>query len=208
MSYNETIGNTTNLVNGSFIGISSNSYDGIDQLFQANLLGGYKRDCSDSQAHVDFFTVFGVVFSGVTGIMAGANLSGELIRPSHSIPSGTLSACGLTYTTFIILSVMTALTCDQTLLLYDCIYMIRFTWWKGFILIGIILATWSAAISNLIGASRVLFAVAKDKIFGQVLTVVSRGSYKDNPILSVLITFILVQLCFLIGNYIILLDSG
>ena len=202
------MGNTTNLVNGSFIGISSNSYDGIDQLFQANLLGGYKRDCSDSQAHVDFFTVFGVVFSGVTGIMAGANLSGELIRPSHSIPSGTLSACGLTYTTFIILSVMTALTCDQTLLLYDCIYMIRFTWWKGFILIGIILATWSAAISNLIGASRVLFAVAKDKIFGQVLTVVSRGSYKDNPILSVLITFILVQFCFLIGNYNILLDSG
>ena len=202
------MGNTTNLVNGSFIGISSNSYHGIDQLFQANLLGGYKRDCSDSQAHVDFFTVFGVVFSGVTGIMAGANLSGELIRPSHSIPSGTLSACGLTYTTFIILSVMTALTCDQTLLLYDCIYMIRFTWWKGFILIGIILATWSAAISNLIGASRVLFAVAKDKIFGQVLTVVSRGSYKDNPILSVVITFILVQFCFLIGNYNILLNSG
>ena len=202
------MGNTTNLVNGSFIGISSNSYHGIDQLFQANLLGGYKRDCSDSQAHVDFFTVFGVVFSGVTGIMAGANLSGELIRPSHSIPSGTLSACGLTYTTFIILSVMTALTCDQTLLLYDCIYMIRFTWWKGFILIGIILATWSAAISNLIGASRVLFAVAKDKIFGQVLTVVSRGSYKDNPILSVLITFILVQFCFLIGKYNILLNSG
>ena len=157
---------------------------------------------------MDFFTVFGVVFSGVTGIMAGANLSGELIRPSHSIPSGTLSACGLTYTTFIILSVMTALTCDQTLLLYDCIYMIRFTWWKGFILIGIILATWSAAISNLIGASRVLFAVAKDKIFGQVLTVVSRGSYKDNPILSVLITFILVQFCFLIGKYNILLESG
>ena len=83
-----------------------------------------------------FFGVFGVVFSGVTGIMAGANLSGELIRPSKSIPSGTLSACGLTYSTFIVLSLMTALTCDQTLLLYDCIYMIRFTWWKGFILIG------------------------------------------------------------------------
>ena len=194
------MGNITNLVNGSFVGISSNTDDGIHELFQDNLFGGYKRDCSDSQAHVDFFTVFGVVFSGVTGIMAGANLSGELLRPSNSIPTGTLSACGLTYTTFIILSVMTALTCDQSRLLYDCIYMIRFTWWKGFILIGIVLATWSAAISNLIGASRVLFAVAKDKIFGQLLIVVSRGSYKDNPILSVLITFILVQLCFLIGN--------
>ena len=194
------MGNVTNLVNGSFVGISSNSYDGINMLFQENLYGGYKRDCSDSEASVDFFTVFGVVFSGVTGIMAGANLSGELISPSHSIPAGTLSACLLTYTTFIILSIMTAITCDQTLLLFDCIYMIRFTWWKGFILIGVILATWSASLSNMIGASRVLYAVAKDKIFGQVLNFVSLGSYKDSPVLAVLITFLLIQLCFLIGG--------
>ena len=136
VTFNQTTGNITDHINGSFVGISSNTYDGINQLLQANLFGGYGRDCSNSEAEVDFFTVFGVVFSGVTGIMAGANLSGELLRPSKSIPSGTLSACGLTYTTFIVLSLMTALTCDQTLLLYDCIYMIRFTWWKGFILIG------------------------------------------------------------------------
>ena len=136
ISFDQTTGNITDHINGSFVGISSNTYDGINQLLQANLFGGYGRDCSNSEAEVDFFTVFGVVFSGVTGIMAGANLSGELIRPSKSIPSGTLSACGLTYSTFIVLSLMTALTCDQTLLLYDCIYMIRFTWWKGFILIG------------------------------------------------------------------------
>ena len=136
ISYDDMTGNITNHIYGNFVGIASNTYDGIDQLLQENLYGGYGRDCSNSEAEVDFFTVFGVVFSGVTGIMAGANLSGELIRPSKSIPSGTLSSCALTYTTFIVLSVMTALTCDQTLLLYDCIYMIRFTWWKGFILIG------------------------------------------------------------------------
>ena len=65
---------------------------------------------------------------------------------------------------------------------------------------GIILATWSASISNLIGASRVVFAVALDKIFGPVLNIVARGSYKDNPILAVLITGSLIQLCFLIGS--------
>ena len=45
-----------------------------------------------------------------------------------------------------------------------------------------------------------MFAVAKDKIFGSVLNIVSRGCYKDNPILAVLITGCLIQLCFLIGD--------
>ena len=52
----------------------------------------------------------------------------------------------------------------------------------------------------MIGASRVVYAVALDKIFGPVLNIISRGSYKDNPILAVLITGSLIQLCFLIGK--------
>ena len=52
----------------------------------------------------------------------------------------------------------------------------------------------------MIGASRAVYAVALDKIFGPVLNIISRGSYKDNPILAVLITGSLIQLCFLIGK--------
>ena len=75
---------------------------------------------------MDFFTVFGVLFSGVTGIMAGANLSGDLMDPGKNIPRGTLSACLTTFIIFMIISLLTALTCDQTLLHNDCVYLLRF----------------------------------------------------------------------------------
>ncbi|XP_057375508.1 solute carrier family 12 member 9-like [Daphnia carinata] len=192
---NHLVQNETMKVNGSFTGLTTSA------TFYGNLWPNYGQDyTSPDGALVSFATVFGVLFSGVTGIMAGANMSGELKDPSKSIPRGTLSAVGFTGLVYVILSLLTASTCSNFLLKNDYLFMMGICVWKPFVTVGIVTATWSASLSNLIGSSRVLAALARDDIFGSMLKPVLRGTYKGNPWCSVLFVAVLVEFCLLIGS--------
>jgi potassium/chloride transporter 9 len=45
-----------------------------------------------------------------------------------------------------------------------------------------------------------LYAVAKDEMFGRMLSSVERATWHGNPLLAVVITWALVQMFFLIGS--------
>jgi amino acid transporter len=55
-----------------------------------------------------FFTVFAIYFPSCTGIVAGANLSGDLKDPTDAIPKGTLLAVGTTYFSYILYAILSA----------------------------------------------------------------------------------------------------
>lgn len=182
--------NTTNMT--EFTGLSLKT-------FQSNIYSNYSLDYTTGLP-TDFSIVFGVFFTGVTGVLAGANISGDLKSPSKSIPLGTLSGIACTFLIYIVLFLLSAATCSRELLQNNYLYMQYTNVWPPLVEIGISSATISAALTNLIGASRLLNAVAADRLFGWLLDPILKANVHGNPIGSVLMTWFIIQLMLLIGS--------
>ncbi|XP_066514907.1 solute carrier family 12 member 9 [Hoplias malabaricus] len=171
--------------NGTYTGFNSSTLN-------SNLRPGYSLDYSTNRV-MSFSTVFAVMFTSCTGIMAGANMSGELKNPSVSIPKGTIMAVVYTFIVYILLFLLISSTCDRSLLINDYGVLQRINIWPPFVIIGVYCASLSAAMCSMIGASRILHALAIDKLFGLPLAPAAVTSRSGNPWVAVLFTWILVQ---------------
>ncbi|XP_009632611.2 LOW QUALITY PROTEIN: solute carrier family 12 member 9 [Egretta garzetta] len=178
--------------NGSFTGFSLAT-------LRDNLGGGYGVDYTTGQM-MSFSSVFAVMFNGCTGIMAGSNMSGDLKRPSYSIPRGTISAVLFTYLVYNLLAFLMCATCNRTLLQKDYGFLRDISIFPPLVTVGIYAATLSAAMSNLIGASRILYALARDDLFGRALTLAKKTSASGNPVMAVILSWLVVQLVLFSGK--------
>ncbi|XP_053566269.1 solute carrier family 12 member 9 [Bombina bombina] len=187
-----TNGSGTIHLNGTFTGFKLST-------LKDNLYPHYSVDYTTGKM-MSFTTVFAVMFNGCTGIMAGSNMSGDLKNPSYSIPRGTITAVILTYIIYNLLSLMISCTCERTLLLNDYSFLRDINIWHPFVTIGIYCSTLSASMSSLIGASRILYALGKDELFGKLLIPAKKTSRGGNPWVSVIISWFLVQLVLFAGK--------
>uniref|UniRef100_UPI003AAB9F2D solute carrier family 12 member 9-like n=1 Tax=Centroberyx gerrardi TaxID=166262 RepID=UPI003AAB9F2D len=184
--------NMTGPISGNYTGLRLHT-------LESNLWSDYTVDYTTG-AMMSFVTVFAVMFNGCTGIMAGSNMSGDLKNPSYSIPRGTLAAVLITFITYNLLSLLAAWSCDRRLLQRNYSFLGDINIWQPLVTTGIYCSTISAAMSNLIGASRILYALSKDDLFGGVLALARKTSLSGNPWASVLISWCLVQVVLFSGK--------
>ncbi len=126
--------------------------------------GSYPGAAGSGAGGSGFWMVFAVFFPAATGILAGANMSGELADPRRSIPLGTLAAIGLSAIIYIALAVWSARAAPTDELVSNYTIMLDRSLWGPGVLAGLLGATFSSALSSLVGAPRILAALARDRI--------------------------------------------
>ena len=127
-----------------------------------------------------FWVVLAVFFPAVTGIEAGVNMSGDLKDPARSIPRGTLAALAVGYLVYMTLPVVLSVRADAQTLIDDPLVMRRMAFWGDAILLGVWGATLSSAMGSVLGAPRVLQALARDGVLPGWMRVLGRGSGPDD----------------------------
>lgn len=142
------------------------------------LFGNYEGSIENSFSGTNFWIVFAVFFPAVTGIMAGANMSGDLKEPRKSIPTGTLAAIGLSYIVYVAFAIIVAILATKQEMLENYNILIDKAFFAPIVLAGLLGATFSSALSSLIGAPRILYALGQNNILffnKQISTVDKKG---------------------------------
>jgi solute carrier family 12 (sodium/potassium/chloride transporter), member 2 len=161
--------------------------------------GDFPGSLKDGFSGVGFWAVFAVFFPASTGIMAGANMSGELKNPRKSIPVGTLSAIGGSLIIYLGLAYWLARSATPNELVSNYTVMVDKAAWGPAVLAGLLGATFSSALSSLVGAPRILQALGQHNIVpasGWLTKKTARGEPRN----ALLLTGILVLGALMLRN--------
>ncbi|KAL7079037.1 hypothetical protein ACQ4LE_001551 [Meloidogyne hapla] len=120
-----------------------------------------------------FFILLAIYFPAVTGIMTGANMSGDLKDPQRSIPSGTIAATLTTSFIYYALAILFGASIIGPVLrdkngksLDGSLVVASLSWPSPWVVIvGSFLSTFGAALQCLCSAPRLLQSIAKDNEF-------------------------------------------
>lgn len=146
------------------------------------------------------YTMFALFFPAVTGIMAGANMSGDLANPSRSIPRGTLAAILFTGIVYVSQAVLLGGSRSSEELTTNTLVIREIAVWPLMITAGVFAATLSSALGSMMGAPRILQAFARDDVFRSLRFFGAGTDAGNEPRRATVLTFIIAQCGILLGD--------
>ncbi|XP_041361289.1 solute carrier family 12 member 8-like [Gigantopelta aegis] len=183
------------LVVGSFVHVDPEN--GVTGYSEFNFLNNSGPNFIEGE---NFFSIFGLFFSTVTGILAGINMSGDLKDPFHNIPKGTLAA--LSFSTFLYIAFILVLgsTCTRSFLLGDYMIAEKVSIVGVLWLAGLYLSSVSACMGSLYGPPRILQSIANEKTI-PIIRVLGHGRGPNKvPVYALIVITIVVLLFICVGN--------
>ncbi|KAI8348534.1 amino acid permease-domain-containing protein [Mortierella sp. GBAus27b] len=165
------------------------------QTLQENMWPQFTSTTGPEGPKQSFQTVYGVLFPACIGILAGASMSGDLEDPSKSIPKGTLWAVCSTFFAYTCIVILMGGSIARTTMYSDLSVLQDVSVSPVFIAAGGLAASVFATLGSVIGAAKILQAIARDNLL-PLLSVFGQGTpLTDEPTLAVLLTYFLSQLC-------------
>ncbi len=161
--------------------------------FRDNLLPEYSEG-------MNFFSVFAVIFPSVTGIMAGANMSGDLKDPGKSLGRGTLTAIAHALSIYVIMFLLMGSTTERATLKGNVHLLQDACFSPSLISFGILVSSASSGLGSMCGAGRILQALARDRLLSPLDIFAQGSTVGDEPHMAVLGTWCIAQTCLFIGS--------
>ena len=146
------------------------------------------------------YAMFALFFPAVTGIMAGANMSGDLANPSKSIPKGTLAAVAVTGLVYLSQAVLLGGVASRETLIENELVMRDVAAVPSLIIAGMFAATLSSALGSMMGAPRILQALARDNVFDRIAFFGVGSGANNEPRRAIVLTFVISELAILLGD--------
>ena len=149
---------------------------------------------STAPAPETWSSVFGVLFQAVCGILAGASMSGDLRKPSKSIPKGTDWSLMFTFGMYVLSFVVMAATIPRESFYRDAGILGDVSRWPAIVVLGELATSAFSTLMGVMSCAKVLQAIARDDLLPPLAPFAQGTASGDVPIYAVLATALVCQL--------------
>jgi solute carrier family 12 (sodium/potassium/chloride transporter), member 2 len=146
-----------------------------------------------------FWVLFALFFPGVTGIMTGIGMSGDLSDPKKQVPKGLMWGVGVTTMIYMAMALFYGYAASDSDLITNNLIIIQLAKFAPVVIIGILSATFATALTNFTASPRLLQALGQNSIL-PLSKFFAHKTESGEPRRAALFSSVLVLIPLAVGN--------